>query len=140
MNVNSSKYSVLRVCQKVFARREILLDSIDHRQLYNLLESTLVLETIIMGIPLPPFYLIERRDGSREVLDGIKRLTAILDFIDDKFPLSGMRFYTQFEGLFFSQLPPIVRAHIEDYELLMHTFLPPVSSDFLSEMYSRLNK
>jgi uncharacterized protein with ParB-like and HNH nuclease domain len=44
-----------------------------------------LIESIILGIPLPVVYFVEEEDGSLSTLDGQQRLTAIISFIQGKF-------------------------------------------------------
>ena len=141
MIINSTKYSVYQLYEKVFYRKEILFERHDdYVQHYDVKESSLVIESILMGVPMPPFYMIEQRDGRKDILDGFKRMKAVLDFINNKYHLAGLCFYTEYQGCAFEQLPPMVKSRIENYELQFHIILPPVSSDMLNEIYYRLNK
>ena len=46
-----------------------------------------LIESIIMGIPLPAFYVKENPEGVYVVVDGKQRLSTLFDFIDGKFKL-----------------------------------------------------
>lgn len=60
-----------RVVSDIELQREIVYD--DDRQ-------RLVIDSLANGIPLPAFYLWQREDGTREVLDGKQRIEAIRRF------------------------------------------------------------
>ena len=47
---------------------------------YDADKQALVIDSIYKGIPLPAFYLWERKDGKLEVLDGKQRIEAIKKF------------------------------------------------------------
>lgn len=61
--------------------------------------KSLLIESMMLRIPLPMFYVSEDKDGIWEVVDGLQRLTAIRDFIlgpdsDGKgFHLKGLEFW-----------------------------------------------
>ena len=40
-----------------------------------------LIESILLGIPLPAFYLRENPEGAMAVIDGKQRLSAIFDYI-----------------------------------------------------------
>lgn len=44
-----------------------------------------LIESMLLGIPLPVVYFAEEEDGSYSVIDGQQRLTAIISFINGKF-------------------------------------------------------
>lgn len=41
-----------------------------------------LIESLLLGVPLPIFYFAEEPDGKKSVIDGQQRLTAIFSFID----------------------------------------------------------
>lgn len=52
------------------------------------LQKTKLIESIFLGIPIPPIFVSQRTDGIWEVIDGVQRLSTIFEFIgelrDDK--------------------------------------------------------
>ncbi|MBC8838203.1 DUF262 domain-containing protein, partial [Escherichia coli] len=43
--------------------------------------KSLLIESMMLRIPLPMFYVSEDKEGIWEVVDGLQRLTTIRDFI-----------------------------------------------------------
>jgi Protein of unknown function DUF262 len=43
-------------------------------------QKTRLIESILLGIPLPPIFVAQRADGVWDVVDGLQRLSAILQF------------------------------------------------------------
>jgi uncharacterized protein with ParB-like and HNH nuclease domain len=68
----------------------------------NLRKSRLI-ESIILGVPLPMFYFAEDENGQLSIIDGLQRLNAIYEFMSGKFSLVGLEYLdnckTKFEGL-----------------------------------------
>lgn len=44
-------------------------------------QKTQLIESILLGIPIPPIFVYQRKDGIWEVLDGLQRLSAIYGFV-----------------------------------------------------------
>jgi len=73
---------------------------------------SLLIESMMLKIPLPMFYVAEDEDGIWEVVDGLQRLTTIKNFIlgDEEgnkhdFKLSGLEFWgKEFDGLSYSDI------------------------------------
>lgn len=57
----------------------------------NLQKSRLI-ESILLRIPLPMFYFSEDNEGLITVVDGLQRLTTIKEFMDNKFALRGLEY------------------------------------------------
>ncbi|MCB4863079.1 DUF262 domain-containing protein, partial [Sphingobium sp. PNB] len=41
-----------------------------------------LIESIVMGLPIPPIFLIENDDGILELIDGLQRTSSVLQFLD----------------------------------------------------------
>lgn len=81
-----------------------------------------LIESILLGLPLPSFYFNEDEGGStRSVIDGVQRLCAIRDFVLGKeekgkhkfLKLRNLQFLKQYEGSTFADLtrPDVRRIH-----------------------------
>lgn len=69
----------------------------------NLQKSRLI-ESILLRIPLPMFYFSEDNEGMITVVDGLQRLTTIKEFMDNKFPLKGLEYLKgTCEGKYYSE-------------------------------------
>ncbi|MFW8628570.1 DUF262 domain-containing protein [Deinococcus sp. ME38] len=72
--------------------------------------KSLLIESFLLNIPIPPVYLYEYEYGSYEVMDGLQRMTAISEFFQDKFALIGLEFWKELNGLKFSRLPKVIQS------------------------------
>ena len=60
-----------------------------------------LIESLMLRIPVPAFYLSETGDGKFQVVDGLQRLTTIRDFMRNEFYLRGLEYLTEQDGRFF---------------------------------------
>ena len=44
-------------------------------------QKTRLIESILLGIPVPPIFVAQREDGVWDVVDGLQRLSTILEFM-----------------------------------------------------------
>ncbi len=44
-------------------------------------QKTAFIESILVGIPIPPIFVYQRKDGIWEVVDGLQRLSTIYQFV-----------------------------------------------------------
>ena len=72
-----------------------------------------LIESFLINIPVPPVFLYENDFARYEVMDGQQRVTAILDYFDNKFPLRGLGMLTSLNGSRFQDLPRQFRAGLE---------------------------
>ena len=47
------------------------------------LQKTKLIESILLGIPIPSIFISQRDDGVWDVIDGVQRLSTILQFVGD---------------------------------------------------------
>lgn len=68
-----------------------------------------LIESLLLNIPIPPIYLYESDYGQYEVMDGRQRLEALFDFLTDRLQLRGLQFWTEIDGLRYSELPNVLQ-------------------------------
>lgn len=83
-------------------------------------ESRLI-ESLLLGLPVPNLFFATNDDGSWEVVDGLQRVSTLIHFVpadekqleeiakDSPLRLTKLRMLTQFEGLSFEDLPGPVK-------------------------------
>lgn len=72
-----------------------------------------LIESFIMNIPVPPIFLYEYKLAHYEVMDGQQRISAIIEFYEDKFALEGLEYWKELEGRKYSALPETIRSAID---------------------------
>ena len=76
----------------------ILDDSFQRKNVWNRKQKSQLIESLLLGIPIPYLYLYEGKFGNLIVIDGRQRLSAIFEFLDNKYSLSNMEFLKKLEG------------------------------------------
>ena len=46
-------------------------------------QKTRLIESLLLGIPIPPIFACQRTDGVWDVVDGVQRLSTIFQFIGE---------------------------------------------------------
>lgn len=98
-----------------------------------------LIESILLRIPLPVFYVAATEDDMWSVVDGLQRLTTIYDFLSDSFPLFGLEYLHTLEGLTFSMLPRSMQRRIEETSLVMNIIQPGTPDEVMINIFRRLN-
>lgn len=83
--------------------RQIIFDTEFQRNgdLWKPVEKSRLIESVLLGIPLPSFFFSERENSlyEWEIIDGLQRLCAFQDFFIDKtLKLTGLDFLHEYEG------------------------------------------
>jgi hypothetical protein len=80
------------------------------RKQWNGKQRSLLIESLLINIPIPPISLYEHNLAKYEVMDGRQRLDAIRAFFDNEFRLRDLKKLPELNGRFFSDLPYHIQA------------------------------
>lgn len=72
-------------------------------------KRSLLIESFLLNIPVPPVFLFEHDYNEYEVIDGRQRLDSIRAFVTNELALSGLEYWHELNGKRFSDLPQVLR-------------------------------
>jgi Protein of unknown function DUF262 len=76
-------------------------------------QKSLLIESFILNIPIPPIFLYEEDFARYEVMDGQQRLIAIREFLTNQFKLSSLTILSPLNGRNYANLPPRSKRTLE---------------------------
>lgn len=76
-----SSIAIMDVCRQMERQKFLIRPPYQRNEVINQKKSSSIIESIILGIKLPPIFVFKRQDGISEVLDGQQRLLSILAYI-----------------------------------------------------------
>ncbi|NCP19774.1 MAG: DUF262 domain-containing protein [Erythrobacter sp.] len=127
-------------------QREIVIDP-DYQRLFRWSEDqkSRLIESVLLRLPLPQIFLIENSDGVLELIDGLQRVSSVIQFIDSNLinlpplELGGCDIIEQLNGLKFNDLSLSVRLALKRTPI-RSVIIKKQSKGFLKyEMFKRLN-
>lgn len=104
-----------------------------------------LIESFIMNVPVPPVFVYETEFNQYQVMDGLQRITAIIDFYSDKYELEELVQWPELNGRRYSQLPQKIKEGIDRRQLSVITLLKESSKNSSQEeemkkmVFERLN-
>lgn len=69
----------------------------------------MLIESFIMNVPIPPVFLYEADYANYEIMDGKQRISTIRDLYEDKFALENLEYWSELNGLKYSDLPDVIK-------------------------------
>lgn len=112
---------------------------------WSLQQKSDLIESILLELPVPQIFVIENHDGVLELIDGLQRVSTILQFMEpqslglEPLTLDGCRLITGLNGLAFSALPLSLRLRLKRSPIRT-IVIKKQSQGFLRyEMFKRLN-
>jgi len=102
-------------------------------------KASRLVESVLMGVPIPVVYLAEEDDYSQSVIDGQQRLTALFRFLDGAFRLGGLNVFSELGGLQFAALQQDLKNRFREGSLRCIIIKRESDPDIRFEIFERLN-
>lgn len=140
IKVERDQYPIFQLFRK-YEKEQIVLDPDFQREdVWTAKQKSELIETVLMGIPLPLFYLNERKDGKLVVVDGRQRLTTFFEYLSKSFELKNLRILSNLNGYKFSDLEPKLQANLEDFQIIAQVIKPPTPDRIKFDIFDRVNR
>lgn len=141
----------IRITTKNFTLREVV-EQIDYNEIdlapefqrefvWKRRQKTRLIESILLGIPLPAFYFNQEEDGSYQVVDGVQRLSTIHMFMRDSHVLESidLEYLVDLNGLTFSELDVGIARRFRSAQIVVHVIEPQTPEDIKYDIFNRVN-
>ena len=99
-----------------------------------------LIESIILGLPIPFIFVAENKDSSWEIVDGSQRVRTINAFLNNKLTLSGLRSIQSLNGYRFEELDRSRQGKILNTALRIIVLSEETTDDIKKDMFERINR
>lgn len=142
IKIDKGFYTVYELKRRYDAEpKRIKLDSDFQREsIWKYKQKAELIESILMGLPLPIFYFNQDKYGNLIVVDGRQRLTALFEYMDGNFSLNHLKILNQFNEMKFDDLSPVYQTRIEDFQIQAHVIIPPTPDRIKFDIFDRVNR
>ena len=130
---------------------EQLISRIDHREIdltpefqrlrgiWNRTRQSRLIESLLLRIPIPVFYVAADDDDNWSVVDGLQRMSTVHDYISKRFALQKLEYLSSFEGFMHDRLPRPMQRRINETQLIVNVIEPGTPSDVMFNVFLRIN-
>lgn len=82
---DASSNAIDDICRQITRQRFLIRPAYQRNEVINKNKSSSIIESILLGIKLPPIFVFKRNNGISEVVDGQQRLLSILGFLGKEY-------------------------------------------------------
>lgn len=140
IKVERGQFSIFEMKRKRDKKQLILDPDFQRLGVWKPKQRSELIESVIMGIPLPLIYLAENEDGTLVVVDGRQRLSALFDFLDNKYQLTGLNIIKDLNRRNFANIDTKYQSKLEDYQIIFHKIQPPTGERVKFDIFDRVNR
>lgn len=106
---------------------------------YTVKQSSKLIESMLIGIPIPAIYLCQENDETWSVIDGQQRITSFVFYLENKFPLTGLTELKELNGKLFKDMDKSLQKKLKSSSLSAICILKE-SQELKYEIFARLNQ
>lgn len=139
MMVRTEVRTVREVVRRINASRYVMNPGFQRDYVWNDKQASKLIESCIMRLPLPVFYVAEGPDGRITVVDGLQRLHTFTRFLNDEFKLAGLGADHPLHNQRFSDLPIELGERVEDTQLTLYVLDPSTPLRARLDIFDRVN-
>ncbi len=141
VKISRDQYSIYEIRRMVVETKEFLLNpEFQRNRVWGLSQERELVESVLMGIPIPVIYVFETDEGIKQVVDGRQRISAFVRFLDNEFALDGLKMLPAFNKMKFKDLAPIYQSKFERYQLPVYIIEPPTPERLKYDIFDRVNR
>ena len=134
-NENRTVYDVLR---RIGQGQYVMDPDFQRDFVWDDTQQSKLIESVLMRIPLPVFYLAEDQDGKMIVVDGLQRLSTFRRFVDGSLRLR-LGKQSELNGKRFDDLTAGLQNRIEDCNLTLYVIDARVPERARLDIFDRVN-
>lgn len=140
IRVDTRQMTIDSIVRRIKSNEIDLAPEFQRQAVWNNIAKSRLIESILIRIPIPSFYIDATNEAKWLVIDGLQRLTTLKEFILDKqLKLTGLQSFTQFNGKIYDELPRNYQRRIEETPLTVILIEKGTPSEFKQAIFERIN-
>lgn len=106
--VENKPFSIRQIIELIEQGDLDLAPNFQRHFVWDRTRQSLLIESILLGLPLPSIYLSQYPDGMLTVVDGLQRIHTIKNFMDNKLHLCNMEYLKECNDKTYSEIKEIL--------------------------------
>ncbi|MCB9610724.1 MAG: DUF262 domain-containing protein [Deltaproteobacteria bacterium] len=136
--IRDERRTAMDVVRRIDQGRFVMDPDFQRGFVWDATKQSRLIESILLRIPLPTFYVAEDKSGRLIVVDGRQRLTTLQRFLMGVLKLK-LPDRPELDGKVFSELDPRLQNRVEDCQLLFYIIDHAVPERARLDIFERVN-
>jgi len=151
ISITSQTVALDTVLRRIKQKRIRLAPAFQRNSVWDDTRKSRLIESMMLKIPLPMFYVSSDKDNNWDVVDGLQRITTIKEFIlgeydvqkerysERGFKLKKLEFWEKLNGQTYEELPGKLYNNIAETELSFTVINPDTPEEVKRNIFKRIN-
>ncbi len=140
IRIHTKHYSLRQVVDMIDDGDIDLAPDFQRQYVWKAWQRSGLIESLLLGIPLPSFYFNEGETGGLQVVDGVQRLTTIYNYVREPTNKLGDVIYLQdLKGQGFEDLSSLFRRRLNSAQFVAHVIDPQTPYRVKFDIFRRIN-
>lgn len=140
VRIDLKPFTIFQVMRKVKFKEIELQPDFQREIVWDQTRQSRLIESVLIRIPLPAFYLDAVNTNKWMVVDGLQRLTSLDRFCNkNELRLKNLEFLREFEGKTFQELPRVWQQQLEETHLNLYIIDPDTPDEVRFTVFYRIN-
>lgn len=144
IDIKDDKFSVFEYIRKVNDGKIVMNPDFQRNEVWTLEQKSQLIESTMLEIPIPAFYMKKDAQGRLVVVDGLQRTLALKGFLNDDFRLSGLNALDKVNGYTCSEMRKDEKlsnliTRVEDRQLLFYVISKDTPMSIVYDIFNRIN-
>lgn len=140
IRVMTKSYSLRQIVDEIGDGSIDLAPDFQRDYVWKERQKTRLIESILLGIPLPAFYFNANKDNTSQVVDGVQRLSTVRDFASGALELtSDLEYLQELKGFRFSHLDASLRRRFHQTQIVVHVIEATSPPEVKYDIFKRIN-
>ena len=108
--VENKPFSIRQIIELIEQGDLDLAPNFQRHFIWDRTRQSLLIESILLGLPLPSIYLSQYPDGMLTVVDGLQRIHTIKNFMDNKLRLCNLEYLRECNGKTYEEVKNVLSS------------------------------
>ncbi len=144
INIIAKQMSLDTLVKRIKHDEIVLSPDFQRKEVWKKAVKSRLIESLLIRIPLPAFYMDATNEDKWLVVDGLQRLSTIRDYViekenNNKLTLQGLEYLKDFEGYGYDDLPRNYQRRIDETQVTVYLIEKGTPGNVKFNVFKRIN-